>query len=143
MGLRHYKKNNTPRVSERAFQFTFEDDKVSVGTGDLAAIAGIEDNAPMHRRIVTYLENNGGPVTVNDLANTLISTPGYVRTVLNRELKDKVQCLAGGRWGLAYHDAYHLNPPMRGGVFKDMIRAAHDTEAMKGESDGRTADDLR
>ena len=107
MGLRHYKKNNTSRVSERAFLFTFEDDKVVVSKGDMEAIPGTEANAPMHRRIETYLGNNGGPVTANDLAKSLESTPGYIRTVLTRELKGKVQSLAGGRWGLAHHDAQH------------------------------------
>ena len=102
-GLRNYKANNTPRISDRAFQFTFEDDKVVVSKGDMEAIPDIEDNAPMHRRIVTYLSNNGGPVTANDLAKSLESTPGYMRTVLTRELKGKVQPLAGGRWGLAQH----------------------------------------
>ena len=101
MGLRHYKKNNTPRVSERAFLFTFEDNKVVVSKGDMEAIPVTEENAPMHRRIVTYLENNGGPVTVNELANTLNAAPGYTRTVLNRELKGKVQSLPDGRWGLS------------------------------------------
>ena len=101
VGLRHYKKNNTPRVSERAFLFTFEDDKVSVGKGDLSAIAGIEDNAPMHRRIETYLSNNGGPVTSNDLAKTFDSTRGYITTVLNREFKGRVVHLPDGRWELS------------------------------------------
>ena len=109
MGLRHYKKNNTPRVSERAYDFTFEgDNKVAVSKGDMGAIPGIETNAPMHRRIETYLLNNGGPVTANDLAQSLESTPGYIRTVLTREpLRSKVQGLADGRWGLAHHDAQH------------------------------------
>ena len=69
--------------------------------GDADAIPGTEKDAPLHRRIVTYLSNNGGPVHVNDLANTLNVTPGYTRTVLNRELKVKVQSLPDGRWGLS------------------------------------------
>ena len=71
MALRHYKKNNTPRLSDRAYAFDFEDNAVQVSRGDLAAVAEIEDNAPMHRRIVAYLSNNGGPVTANDLAKSL------------------------------------------------------------------------
>ena len=101
MGLRHYKKNNTPRVSERAFQLTFEDDKVVVSKGDMDAIPGTEENAPMHRRVVTYLSNNGGPVTANDLAQTLDSSRGYITTVLNRELKGQAVHLPDGRWGLS------------------------------------------
>ena len=101
MGLRHYKKNNTPRVSERAFQFTFDDNKVIVSKGDMEAIPGTEENAPMHRRILTYLSNNGGPVTANEMAQTLGSTRGYITTVLNRELKSQVVHLPDGRWGLS------------------------------------------
>ena len=101
VGLRNYKSNNSPRISERAFQFTFEDAKVVVSKGDMEAIPGTEANAPMHRRIVTYLSNNGGPVTANDLAQTLDSTRGYITTVLNRELKGQVVHLPDGRWGLS------------------------------------------
>ena len=100
MAVRHYKKNNTPRVSERAFEFTFDDKKVVVSKGDMEAIPDIEVNAPMHRRIETYLSNNGGPVTANDLAQTLGATRGYITTVLNRELKGRVVHLPDGRWGL-------------------------------------------
>ena len=107
MGLRNYKSNNAPRVSERAFLFTFDEAKVVVSNGDMNAIPGTEDGAPMHRRIVTYLSNNGGPMTANEIALSLQSSPSYIRTVLTRELKGKVQGLPGGRWGLAHHDAQH------------------------------------
>ena len=101
MALRQYKSNNAPRISDRAFQFTFEDTQVVVGQGDLDAIPRTEENVPMHRRIVNYLSNNGGPVTAADLAQTLDSSRGYVATVLNRELKGKVVHLPDGRWGLS------------------------------------------
>ena len=51
----------------------------------------------MHRRIETYLSNNGGPVTANDLAKSLESTPSYIRTVLTRELKP--ESTEGRPWG--------------------------------------------
>ena len=65
----------------------------------------MEDTPQGAPKIVTYLENNGGPVTPAQLAGTLNSTPGYIRLVLNRELKGRVQSLPDGRWGLSvpYH----------------------------------------
>ena len=99
MALRSHKANNGPRVSERAYDFTFQENCVKVTKGNPDAIPALDRNAPMHRKIVTYLENNGGPVTVAHLADTLESTPGYIRTVLNRDLKDEVVHLEDGRWG--------------------------------------------
>ena len=102
LAIRNYKANNGPRLrDDLAYDFTFQQNAVTVTKGDADAIPGTEKDAPLHRRIVTYLSNNGGPVHVNDLANTLNVTPGYTRTVLNRELKDKVQSLPDGRWGLS------------------------------------------
>ena len=101
MALRNYKNNNGRRLEDRALDFTFSQDTVAVGAGDLDAIPGIDDNAPMHRRILNHLQNNGGPVTANDLADTLNAAAGYVRTVLARPpLRDKVVHLDDGRWGV-------------------------------------------
>ena len=105
MGLRNYKNNNGKLLDDVALEFTFNTDTVTVGGGDLDAIPGIDENAPMHRRILNYLQNNGGPVTANDLAVTLNAGAPYVRTVLGRELKDKVVRLADGRWGVRINDA--------------------------------------
>ena len=105
MGLRNYKNNNGKRLDDRALEFTFSQDTVTVTGGDLDAIPGSDDNAPMHRRILNYLQNNGGPVTANDLAVTLNAGAPYVRTVLGRELKDKVVRLDDGRWGVRINDA--------------------------------------
>ena len=82
MALRSHKANNGPRLSERAYDFTFGDNKTIVTKGDTDAIPALDVNPPMHKRIVTYLENNGGPVTASDLAKTLSSTKGYITTVL-------------------------------------------------------------
>ena len=101
MALRSHKANNGPRLSDRAYDFDFGDNRVIVTDGDPDAIPALDVNPPMHKRIVTYLENNGGPVTASDLAKTLSSTPAYMRLVLNRELKGKVQNLEDGRWGLS------------------------------------------
>ena len=100
MALRSHKANNGPRLKERAYDFTFGENKTIVTEGNLDAIPALDVNPPMHKRIVTYLENNGGPVTASDLAKTLSSTKGYITTVLHRELRGRVQSLADGRWAL-------------------------------------------
>ena len=67
MALRSHKSNNGPRLSDQAYDFTFGEDKAILTRGDTDTIPTLDDNPPMHKRIVTYLENNGGPVTVSDL----------------------------------------------------------------------------
>ena len=99
MALRNHKANNGPRLSDRAYDFTFDDNKTIVTQGDVEALPAINSNPPMHQRIVTHLENNGGPVKASDLAKTLSSTKAYITTVLHRDLKEKVQHLPDGRWG--------------------------------------------
>ena len=102
MAIRNYKANNGPRLrDDLAYDFTFQQNAVTVTKGDADAIPGTEKDAPLHRRIVTYLSNNGGPVTANDLAKTFNKSPGYTRTVLSRELKGEVVHLKDGRWGLS------------------------------------------
>ena len=60
MALRNHKANNGPRLSDRAYDFTFDDNKTIVTQGDVEALPALEFTPPMHQRIVTYLQNNGG-----------------------------------------------------------------------------------
>ena len=55
MALRSHKANNGPRLSERAYDFDFGDNRVIVTEGDTDAIPALEANTPLHKRIVTYL----------------------------------------------------------------------------------------
>ena len=104
MGLRNWKANNGPRLTDVTYEFAFQQNMVSVGYGDPDAIPGSETNAPMSAQIETYLLNTGA-VKVSDLADALNSSVGYIRTVLNRELKGKVDLFVktprqpGARWG--------------------------------------------
>ena len=101
MALRNYKANNGPRLPDKAYEFTFQQNMVTVDYGDLDGIPGIDENAPMHRRIETYLLNNGGTVTAKDLAESFDVSPNYMRTILTRPpLKDKMVKLEDGKWAL-------------------------------------------
>ena len=100
MALRNYKANNGPRLPDKAYEFAFQQNMVSVDYGDLDAIPGIDENAPMHRRIETHLLNNGA-ATIKDLAETFDVSGNYIRAVLTKQpLKDKVVKLPDGAWGL-------------------------------------------
>ena len=101
MGLRNHKANNGPRLPDHAYEFTFQGASVNVTKGDTEAIRELDVNPAMHKRIVTYLANNGGPVSASHLAKTLDASPGYIRTVLGRELKSKVVSLPDGTWALS------------------------------------------
>ena len=102
IALRNVKYNNGPVASdEKAYDFTFGDNAAIVSEGNANSIPAVNVNPPMHRRILTYLATNGGPVTAAHLANTHDSTPAYIRLVLNRELRGKVVNLPDGRWGLS------------------------------------------
>ena len=103
LALRNCEANNGPRLSDRAYDFTFQGASVNVTTGDTDALPELDVNPAMHKRIETYLANNGGPVSASHLAKTLDASPGYIRTVLGRELKNKVVSLPDGTWALKAH----------------------------------------
>ena len=101
MGLRNHKANNGPRLPDQAYEFTFHGASVNVTKADPEAIRSMDASPAMHKRVETYLANNGGPVSASDLAKTLDATPAAIRLALNRELKGKVQRLPDGTWALA------------------------------------------
>ena len=68
IALRNVKANNGPTLREKVYDFTFGDNAIVVSKGDPDAIPALDAKPPMHRQIVTYLQNNGGPVTVAHLA---------------------------------------------------------------------------
>ena len=100
LALRNWKANNGPKLRDKAYEFTFQQNMVTVDYGDLDGIPGIDDNAPMHRRIETHLLNNGA-TTAKDLAETLGISLNYAWAILTRPpLKEKIVKLEDGKLGL-------------------------------------------
>ena len=99
MGLRHTKSNNGTLQPDRAYNFTFSDDRVTVKQSDPLAIENMESGAPLRVRIERLLSN--GPMSPAKISEELAVKDGNVRSTLRRlKARGKVLALDTGEYEL-------------------------------------------